>query len=124
MFAAFIQGVPLWRHFFFINLILLRFKVSSERFFTRISKQVLLFGICGFKNCNIESQVVNISVGHPVYGREICLQLENDACLTTYLVQIFDNMNDIQSQCVQLKIYVSQSYSVYICQFDKKKVNF
>ena len=37
-----------------------------------------------------------------------------------YLVQIFDNMNDIQSQCVQLKIYVSQSYSDYICQFDKK----
>ena len=35
-----------------------------------------------------------------IYGREICLQLENDACLTTYLVQIFDNMNDIQSHSV------------------------
>ena len=33
-------------------------------FFTRILKQVLLFGICGFKNCKIESEVVKISMGH------------------------------------------------------------
>ena len=32
--------------------------------FTRFSKQVLLFEINGFKNCKIESEVVNISVGH------------------------------------------------------------
>ena len=31
------------------NLILLSFKVPSERFFTRFSKPVLLFEICGFK---------------------------------------------------------------------------
>ena len=36
-------------------------------FFTRFSKQVLLFGICGFKNCKIESEVVNILVGHSVF---------------------------------------------------------
>ena len=34
--------------------------------FTRFSKQVLLFEINGFKNCKIESEVVNISVGHSV----------------------------------------------------------
>ena len=45
-----------------------------------------------------------------IYGREICLQLENDACLTTYLVQIFDNMNDIQSHSAQyLNILVDGS---------------
>ena len=42
------------------NLILLSFKVQSERFFTNFSKQVLLFEICGFKNCKIESEIVNI----------------------------------------------------------------
>ena len=53
-------------HFFDIqfkntfNLIILRFKVPPERFFTRISKQVLLFEISGFNNFNIESEVVNI----------------------------------------------------------------
>ena len=58
------------RHFFGIqfintsNLLLLRFKVTSESFFTRFFKQVLLFEICGFKNCKIESEVVNILMGH------------------------------------------------------------
>ena len=28
---------------------------------------ILLFEICGFKNCKIGSEVVNISMGHPVY---------------------------------------------------------
>ena len=43
------------RIFFYIqfkntsNLILLSFKVPSESFFTRFSKQVLFFEICGFK---------------------------------------------------------------------------
>ena len=36
-------------------------------FFTRISKQVLFFDICGFKNFKIDSEVVNISMGHSVY---------------------------------------------------------
>ena len=44
-----------------------QFKVPPKSFFTRISKQVLYFGICGFKNCKIESEVVNISVGQSVY---------------------------------------------------------
>ena len=33
----------------------------------RFLKLALLFEICGFKNCKIGSEVVNISVGHPVY---------------------------------------------------------
>ena len=48
------------------NLTLLSFKVPSERFFTRFSKQVLFFEQCGFENCKIESKVANISVGHYV----------------------------------------------------------
>ena len=36
-------------------------------FCTRFSKQVLLFEICGFKRYIIESEVVNILVGHSVY---------------------------------------------------------
>ena len=58
------------RHFFNIqfiytsNLLLLNFKVPSESFFTRFFKKVLLFEICGFKNCKIEFEDVNILVGH------------------------------------------------------------
>ena len=37
-------------------------------FFTNFLKQVLLFKICGFKNCKIESEVVPIWVGHSVYN--------------------------------------------------------
>ena len=48
------------------NLILLGFKMSSESFFHKFFKQVSLFKICGFKNCKIGSEVVNISRGHPV----------------------------------------------------------
>ena len=39
----------------------LSFKVSSERFFHKD------FKTCGFKNFKIESEVVNISVGHSVH---------------------------------------------------------
>ena len=46
------------------NLLLQSFKVPSESFFTRFFKKGLLFEICGFKNCKIESEVVNILVGH------------------------------------------------------------
>ena len=39
--------------------------------------------------------------------------------LTTYLVQIFDNMNDIQSHSVSnWKYTFLQSYFYYISQFD------
>ena len=57
------------RHFFDIqfkntsNLIFLSFKVPCKSFFSRFSKQDLLFEISGFKNCKIESEDVNISVG-------------------------------------------------------------
>ena len=50
------------------NLILLGFKMLSESFFHKFLKQILLFEIYGFKNCKIGSEVVNISMGHPVYG--------------------------------------------------------
>ena len=43
-------------------------------FFTKISKQVLLFDICGFKNLKIESEVVNILVGHSVHEASEALQ--------------------------------------------------
>ena len=54
--------------FFFIqlkdtfNAILLSLKMPYERFFHKGFKTE----ICGFKNCKIESEVVNISVGHSV----------------------------------------------------------
>ena len=38
-----------------------------KAFYSNFSKQVLLFEICGFKNCKIGSELVNISMGHPVH---------------------------------------------------------
>ena len=43
-----------------------------KAFFPRISKQGLLFDICDFLIFKIQSEVVNISVGHPVYSAHIC----------------------------------------------------
>ena len=43
-------------------LILLSFKMPSERFFHKDFKQMLLFEICGFKNCKIDCEAVNILV--------------------------------------------------------------
>ena len=37
-------------------------------FYSRILKQGLLFGICDFSIFTIYSEVVNVSVGHPVHG--------------------------------------------------------
>ena len=51
------------------NLIFPAFKMPSKSFHSRISKQGLLFGICDFSIFKICSEVVNISVGHPVIGR-------------------------------------------------------
>ena len=48
------------------NLIFPDFKIPSERFYSRILKQGLLFGICDFSIFKIYSEVVNISVGHLV----------------------------------------------------------
>ena len=49
--TAYLPNIEVWR-------------CNLKDFFTRFSKQVLLFEICGFKNCKIESEFVNISVGH------------------------------------------------------------
>ena len=48
---------------------ILFFQVSRchmKHFYLRISEQGLLFGICDFSIFKIYSEVVNISVGHPV----------------------------------------------------------
>ena len=52
------------------TLTLLSFKVPPERFFQKVSKQVLLFYLCGVKSCKIESEIVNILVGHSVKGQK------------------------------------------------------
>ena len=44
------------------NLIFLGFMIPSKR----ILKQVLIFATSGFKNSKIESEAVNISVGHSI----------------------------------------------------------
>ena len=49
------------------NLIFPAFKMPSKSFHSRISKQGLLFGICDFSIFKIWSEVVNISMGHPVF---------------------------------------------------------
>ena len=49
------------------NLISPSFKVPSKNFFPRISKQGLLFDICDFSIFKIQSEIVNISIGHPVH---------------------------------------------------------
>ena len=46
------------------GLTLLSFKVPSERFFHKVFKTGIT--LCGFKNCKIESEFVNILVGHSV----------------------------------------------------------
>ena len=75
-------------------LILLSFKVPSKSFFTRISKQVLLFGTRGFKNCKIYSEFVNMPVGHTLYcvKKYQCVVLTITYCRLEFLRSVIERI--------------------------------
>ena len=81
----------IWYFFLIFNLKILPIwlcwvsRCHLKAFVLNFSKQVLLFEISGFKNCKIWSEVVNISVGHPV-DRYI---LKNDYVIDWFLCLFF-----------------------------------
>ena len=92
-------------------------RCQMKDFFTNFLKQVLLFKICGFKNCKIESEVVPIWVGHSVYWFPVPVQqnaqfvfMKHTTISQIFLINFFfsfefvdhyqfgENLNDAQQE--------------------------
>ena len=67
-------------------------------FFTKISKQVLLFEICDLKKYKIEFKVVPIWVGHPVHSQNLktfCINKTEEPSKTLPLYITLKKLNQI-----------------------------
>ena len=85
-------------------------------FYSRILKQGLLFGICDFSIFKIYSEVVNISVGHPV---DPCQEIIGIWFIFSFQTAEQPELPDLTAQLaeVQLAVVLSQLTEQLFGQF-------